>query len=115
MRSTMYILFVLAVASPGFADDLGKSMKYEVKNLPKSITAKTADVIAVVLGIKSDDIKSIKTTSSNPDIKVRAVDVDGEVRIIITGDKKGDAKVGWGYVTKGGKDGGYIDLEIKIE
>ncbi len=115
MQVAASLVAVLVLVAPGLADDLGQTKKYSKADLPKSITAKTADVVIVVERLKPADVKSIKTTSSNPDIKVRAVEMEGEVRIIITGDKKGDAKVGWGYETVGGQDGGYKDLEIHIE
>jgi hypothetical protein len=41
--------------------------------------------------------------------------MEGELHIVITGDKKGDAKMSWGYSTQTGGDGGSEDLNYHIQ
>lgn len=115
MRLVFCCLCMIGCSALALADDLGKTHKYKKANLPRSITAKMGDVIVVIEEVKPDDIKSIKAGSDLPEVKVRAVEMDGEVRIVITGDKAAEAKVSWSYEKKSGGNGGYKDLRIKIE
>lgn len=115
MRLTFCFLCLIGGSALALADDLGKSHKYKKADLPRSITAKTGDVIVIIEQVKPADIKSIKAGSDKPEVKARAVEMDGEVRIVITGDKGAEAKVSWSYEKKSGGDGGYKDLQIKIE
>src|SRR5262245_9482148 len=98
-----------------FVEGLGKYHTFRKSDLPRPITAKTGDVIIVVEEFLPDDITSIKTRSDTEEVKVRVAVWDGEVNIIITGDKATEAKVSWSYEKANGDTVTTKDVPIKIE
>jgi hypothetical protein len=115
MRATVCFLFVVAFPLIALADDLGKTKKFRKGDLPRSITATTSNGILVVGEGKPGDVKNIKTFSDTSDVEARAVEMEGELHIVNTGDKKGDTKISWGYSTQTGGDGGAEDLNYHIQ
>jgi len=107
---------VIVVSWPATAADVGKAHTYKLADLSKAspITISTADVIIVVEEFKPEKVTEFKAVSDNPDVKVRAVAMDDELRIVITGDKKGNATVSW-YYKVNGSNSGYKGLKIQIE
>lgn len=101
------------LANPG---SIGKTHTYKLADLQKAqpITVSTGDIILVIEECKPTEAKQFKAESNNPHIKVRAVAMDGELRIAITADNKGDATVSW-YFKVMGVNSGYKRLKIKIE
>ena len=101
------------LANPG---NIGKTHTYKLADLQKAqpITVSTGDIILVIEECKPNEAKQFKAESNNPDIRVRAVAMDGELRIVITADKKGDATLSW-YFKVMGVNSGYKRLKIKIE
>src|SRR5262245_32935997 len=73
------------VANPG---SIGKTHTYKLADLEKAqpITATTGDIILVIEEFKPTDAKQFKATSDNPHIKVRAVEMDGQLKILIASD-----------------------------
>ena len=114
-RSLTCSLLVL-VSWPAFAADVGKAHTYKLADLSKAspVTVSTADVIVVIEEFKPEKVTDFKAVSDNPDVKVRAVAMDGELRIVITGDKKGNATVSW-YFKVNDSNSGYKGLKIQIE
>jgi hypothetical protein len=109
-------LMISATALVAVAGDLGKTLRYQRVNLSgMTITVGVTDLIVITLDVKPKDIESIELKSDNPDIKIRAVEMDGEAQIIISGDKKGKAKVSYTYDLKAGGNGGIKSLGIEIK
>jgi hypothetical protein len=99
-------------ANPG---NLGKTHTYKLVDLQKAeIVVSAGDVILVIEECKPTEAKEFKAVSNNPHIKVRAVAMDGELRIVITADMQGDATVSW-YFKVMGVNSGYKRLKIKIQ
>jgi hypothetical protein len=114
MRGFFGFLLIVLVSSAAQAGDIGKTHKYKLADLPNPITASTNDVIVVIEEALPAEAKEFKANSDNADIKVRAVAMDGGLRIVITGDKKGAATVSWYFKVKGVASG-YKGLKVQIE
>ena len=107
-----WVMAVAASAAP--AADVGTAHKYKLADLPNPVTAATADVVVVIEEVRPADAKEFRATSDNPDVKVRAVGLDGKLCIVITGDKAGGATVGWSFKVRG-TPSGYKGLKVEIK
>jgi hypothetical protein len=115
MQAFSWLWFALVFSNTTLGADLGKTYKFKVTDLPNTVTCRTTDVVIITEGIKTSDLKWILASSSNLKVKVRTVDLNGDVVLIITGEKAATSVVSWGYVTKDGKDGGYVNLKVQVE
>jgi hypothetical protein len=114
MRGIIGYLGVVLLAAAAPADDVGTAHKYKLADLPNPVTATSADVIVVVEEVRPADAKEFRATSDNPDVRVRAVALDGKLCVLITGDKAGTATVGWTFKVKGAASG-YKGLKVEIK
>jgi hypothetical protein len=113
------LCWMVALFALGFsvvaADEGGKTHVFERAKLPKMVKANAADTIIVVEDVKPEDVETIKVKSDNVAVKVKTEAAMGKVRVVISGAKKGKAKVEWEYETANGRVGGHKGLEIEIE
>jgi hypothetical protein len=114
MRSFVGYLVIILFSSAAQAGDVGKAHKYKLADLPKSVSASADDVIVVVEEVPPADAKEFRATSDSPDVKVRGVEMDGKLCIVIAGDKAGTATVSWYFKVKG-VPSGYKGLKVEIK
>ncbi len=117
MRSLIAAVLVGLLLVTAAANGLGKTTKYKKSDLTpnKELELGTGDAIVILEDAKPSDIKEIVAQSSNPDVKVRTLDSDGKTVLLITGDKKGQAKIGWKVTLNDGSAGGFIDLVVNVK
>jgi hypothetical protein len=114
MRGLFGYLGVVLIAAAASAGDVGKAHKHKLADLPNPVAASPDDLVVVIEEFAPADAKEFRATSDNPDVKVRAVALDGKLCVVITGDKAGTATVSWSFKVKG-VGSGYKGLKVEIK